>query len=147
MARTARSAAVGGLAALSGTRTLRLGRAAVLALPLFVAGCMVGPDFKSPPVPVAASFLEAGSPSVETRREMYRDWWKVFHDPVLDRLIRVAYNQNLTLVAAGTRVLQARAELGVAVGGFYPQSQQATSSLLYDRPSHADPTATTQSRG
>ncbi len=102
---------------------------------------MVGPDFKSPPVSVAARFLEADNPSVETRREEYQDWWTVFRDPVLDRLIRIAYDQNLTLVAAGTRVLQARAELGVAIGDFYPQSQQATSSLIYDRPSHADPTA------
>ena len=107
---------------------------------------MVGPDYKSPPAPAAASFLEANQPSVETRRQEYQDWWTVFHDPVLDRLIAIAYNQNLTLVAAGTRVLQARAELGVAIGDFYPQSQQATSSLTYVRPSHADPTATPQSQ-
>jgi NodT family efflux transporter outer membrane factor (OMF) lipoprotein len=107
---------------------------------------MVGPDFKSPPVPVADKFLEANNPSVQTKREEYRDWWTVFHDPVLDRLIAIAYDQNLTLVAAGTRVLQARAELGVAIGDFYPQSQQATSSLIYDRPSHADPTASPQSQ-
>jgi NodT family efflux transporter outer membrane factor (OMF) lipoprotein len=69
------------------------------------------------------------------------DWWAVFGDPVLDRLIRVAYEQNLSLVSAGTRVLQARAELGVAIGEFYPQLQQGKGSIIYDRPSHADPTA------
>jgi NodT family efflux transporter outer membrane factor (OMF) lipoprotein len=56
-------------------------------------------------------------------------------------LIQIAYNQNLTLVAAGTRVLQARAELGVAIGEFYPQIQHGTGSMLYNRGSHADPTA------
>ncbi|HUC71295.1 MAG TPA: efflux transporter outer membrane subunit [Stellaceae bacterium] len=121
-------------------------RAAVVLLAFLCSGCMVGPDYKSPPAPAAASFLEANQPSVETRRQEYQDWWTVFHDPVLDRLIAIAYNQNLTLVAAGTRVLQARAELGVAIGDFYPQSQQATSSLTYLRPSHADPTATPQSQ-
>ncbi len=117
-----------------------------MLLPLLCAACMVGPDYRSPPVEVAANYLEAGNPSVLTRSEEYRDWWSVFRDPVLDRLIAIAYNQNLSLVAAGTRVLQARAELGVAIGDFYPQSQHATSALIYDRPSHADPTATPQSQ-
>jgi NodT family efflux transporter outer membrane factor (OMF) lipoprotein len=126
---------------------LRAWRAVSVALSLVCAGCMVGPDYKSPPVPVAAKYLEANKPSVETQRQEYEDWWRVYHDPVLDRLITIAYNQNLGLVAAGTRVLQARAELGVAIGDFYPQSQQATSSIIYARPSHADPTATPQSQG
>ena len=69
----------------------------------------------------------------------------MFHDPVLDRLIRIAYEQNLSLVSTGTRVLQARAELGVAIGEFYPQLQQGKGSMIYDRPSHADPTAAPQS--
>ncbi|HEY1261550.1 MAG TPA: efflux transporter outer membrane subunit [Stellaceae bacterium] len=120
-------------------------RAAAVLVPLLLGGCMVGPDFKSPTPPIAQHYLEDGNPSVETRSQEYRDWWKVFHDPVLDRLIATAYNQNLTLIAAGTRVLQARAELGVAIGEFYPQSQQATSNLIYLRPSHSDPTAAPQS--
>ncbi|MGH7045534.1 MAG: efflux transporter outer membrane subunit [Stellaceae bacterium] len=132
-------------ATIPGAAALNLGRALAFVMPLVAAGCMVGPDYRSPQVPVAARFLEAANPSVETRREEYRDWWRVFRDPVLDRLVDIAYHQNLTLLAAGTRVLQARAELGVAIGDFYPQSQQATSSLSYLRPSHADPTAARQS--
>ena len=34
----------------------------------------------------------------------------------------------------------------MAIGDFYPQSQQATSSIIYARPSHADPTATPESQ-
>src|SRR5271155_4953964 len=110
-----------------------------------MGGCMVGPDYQSPPAPAATKFLEANQPSVETKRQEYEAWWRVFDDPVLDRLIHIAYHQNLSLVAAGTRVLQARAELGVAIGEFYPQSQQASSSLIYLRPSHSDPTAAPES--
>jgi NodT family efflux transporter outer membrane factor (OMF) lipoprotein len=124
----------------------RLGRAAAVLLTLACSGCMVGPDYQSPPAPAAVKFLEANQPSVDTKTQEYETWWRVFHDPVLDRLIKIAYGQNLGLVAAGTRVLQARAELGVAIGDFYPQSQQATSSIIYARPSHADPTATPESR-
>src|SRR5215469_8459291 len=101
---------------------------------------MVGPDFTSPSAPVAEKWLEWDNPSVDTRNQEYRDWWKVFHDPVLDRLIQTAYNQNLTLVSAGTRVLEARAQLGVAIGEFYPQLQQGHGSVTYIRPGHADTT-------
>jgi NodT family efflux transporter outer membrane factor (OMF) lipoprotein len=142
---TAGRTAIGTSAALTRPCLVRVARVAIVALPLVGGGCMVGPNYKSPSVQVATKYLEAEDPSVDTRREEYRDWWTVYHDPVLDRLITIAYNQNLTLVAAGTRVLQARAELGVAIGDFYPQSQQAASSLTYLRPSHADPTATRRS--
>ena len=111
-----------------------------LVLPLCCVGCLVGPDFSSPSVPVAEKWIEANDPSVDTRKQEHRDWWKVFHDPVLNRLIEIAYNQNLTLVSAGTQVLQARAQLGVAIGEFYPQVQQGNGSVTYTRPSHADTT-------
>jgi len=64
-----------------------------------------------------------------------------FHDPTLNRLIQIAYNQNLTLLSAGTRVLQARALLGIAIGVSYPQVQQGTGSLIYNRTSAATPLA------
>src|SRR6516225_2057980 len=124
------------------------------ALLLQCAACMVGPDFSSPSAPVASKWLESNDPSVNSTGPATMlsaahpedwAWWTVFHDPVLDRLIKVAYDQNLSLVSAGTRVLQARAELGVAIGEFYPQLQHGTGSMIYDRPSHADPTASPQS--
>ena len=101
---------------------------------------MVGPDYKSPAVLVANQYLEAHQPSVDTKKQEYAAWWRVFNDPVLDRLIQIAYSQNLTLVAAGTQVLEARADLGVAIGEFYPQVQQGNGTLTYIRPSHADQT-------
>src|SRR6266446_4350590 len=116
-----------------------------LALLLPCGGCLVGPDFSAPSAPAADKWLESSNPSVDTRDQDYRDWWTVFHDPALDRLIATAYNQNLTLVSAGTRVLEARAQLGVAIGEFYPQVQQGSGSMIYDRPSHADATASPQS--
>src|ERR1700745_3051642 len=65
-------------------------------------------------------------------------WWRLFHDPVVDRLIALAYEQNLTLLSAGTKVLQARAALGIAIGEFYPQTQQGIGSLTYNLRSRAD---------
>src|SRR6267378_1739953 len=122
-----------------------------VVLLLQCGGCLVGPDFSEPAAPVADKWLESTDPSVISAPPVPSgeradwDWWAVFHDPVLDRLIRVAYEQNLSLASAGTRVLEARAQLGVAIGEFYPQLQHGTGSMIYDRPSHADPTAAPQS--
>jgi NodT family efflux transporter outer membrane factor (OMF) lipoprotein len=110
-------------------------------LALLVAACAVGPDFVPQPAPIANTFIGANSRSVKSASENYRDWWKSFRDPTLNQLIHIAYNQNLTLLSAGTRVLQARAVLGVAIGSFYPQVQQGTGSLIYNRTSAATPLA------
>ncbi len=109
-----------------------------------LAGCAVGPDFAPPAAPVANKYLEARSRSIVSDRHDYRSWWRVFRDPVLDRLVEIAYAQNLTLLSAGTRVLQARAELGVAIGELYPQQQQGVGLTTYNRPSHADAAANPQ---
>lgn len=52
---------------------------------------------------------------------------------MLDRLINRAYQENLPLRVAGVRVLEAQAQLGIAVGGLYPQTQQLQGSLQYNR--------------
>ena len=111
----------------------------IAAIFLPAAGCAVGPNFLSPAAPISDKFREASNRSVKSTYEDYRDWWKSFHDPILNRLIQTAYNQNLTLLSAGTRVLQARALLGVAIGEVFPQVQQGTGSLTYNRTSAATP--------
>ena len=45
---------------------------------------------------------------------------------MLDTLICSAYHQNLTLRQAGCRILEARAQLAIAAGNLFPQSQTAT---------------------
>jgi len=114
----------------------RLAVAVGLLLPL--PACLVGPDFQKPSAPVSEKFLKAAGPAMSESKD-YRDWWKSFNDPVLNRLIELAYTQNLTLLSAGTRVLQARAALGIAIGEFYPQSQEGVGSLGYSGQSRKDP--------
>ena len=82
------------------------------ALLLPIAACTIGPDFTAPVAPLAEKFRGAGTRSVQSGPLEYQNWWEGFRDPTLNRLIQIAYNQNLTLLSAGTRVLQARAVLG-----------------------------------
>ena len=107
---------------------------------LLLAGCIkVGPNFTPPPVAVSQAWLDSGDQRVKPNPTEYRSWWQAFNDPVLDRLIDRAYRENLSLRIAGVRVLEARAQLGIAVGGLFPQTQQAFGFLQYNRTSERAP--------
>lgn len=103
---------------------------------LLLSGCKtVGPDFEKPEVPVADNWLDAENQRIETSFSNYKDWWKVFDDPVLSTLIDNAYEQNLGLQIAGLRIMEARAQLGIATGLKYPQSQSVGGGYAYSRSS------------
>jgi NodT family efflux transporter outer membrane factor (OMF) lipoprotein len=105
-----------------------------LALPLLLfAGCLVGPDYKTPKSDVAPNWLP--SPAAEDRSLNAADayWWKVFGDPVLDALIERAYRNNLSLQIAGVRVLQARAQLNRSIGDLFPQQQGLSGGIRWDQ--------------
>jgi NodT family efflux transporter outer membrane factor (OMF) lipoprotein len=101
----------------------------LLALGLLSGCAMVGPDFQPPEASVTEAW-DVRDPSLKPESTSHRAWWKALQDPVLDALIERAYRQNLTLQAAGLRVLEARAILGIAVGSQYPQLQELSGSYL-----------------
>jgi NodT family efflux transporter outer membrane factor (OMF) lipoprotein len=115
----------------------------ILLVPVLLAfaGCMIGPSYQRPKVSVSPNWGETGDQRVSTESTTYRGWWRAFNDPVLDRLIAQAYRDNLTLQQAGVRVLQARAQLGIAVGEVFPQTQQVIGSVEYNRTSDRATTA------
>jgi NodT family efflux transporter outer membrane factor (OMF) lipoprotein len=98
---------------------------------------MVGPDYVKPTAPEAEKWLESDDSEIKSTEADFSRWWTVFKDPVLNRLVETAYQQNLPLQIAGVRILEARAQLGIAVGFQYPQQQQvggdATVNQLSDR--------------
>jgi outer membrane protein TolC len=91
-------------------------------------GFKVGPNYGKPPASVSPQWIDAADVRVRSDTDDLSQWWKVFNDPVLNDLVGHAYRQNLTLREAGFRVLQARAEYGVTVGGLFPQSQNINAS-------------------
>ncbi|MGQ9663404.1 MAG: efflux transporter outer membrane subunit [Kiritimatiellia bacterium] len=86
----------------------------------------VGPDYSPPPAPTAEHWIDTADARLRQDQDDHARWWTVFRDPVLNSLIVDAYQQNLTLGQAGMRVLQARSQLGIAVGNIFPQQQGAT---------------------
>jgi NodT family efflux transporter outer membrane factor (OMF) lipoprotein len=108
----------------------------IAAIPL-MAGCgglgqwchndfKVGPNYCPPSANVADSWLHASDPRLRNAELDNACWWTAFGDPVLDQLIAQASQQNLTLKMACLRILEARAERGIAAGNLFPQQQEAT---------------------
>lgn len=107
--------------------------AGVVAALLMNAGCTVGPDYAKPEAAVENKWINQSDARVKQQEAKIGDWWKVFKDPDLDRLVAEARRQNLTLQLAGVRILEARAQLGIATGNEYPQVQQLNGDLSYQQ--------------
>ena len=91
---------------------------------------MVGPDYVRPQAPIAPSWIEVQPPGNPAANER---WWEIFQDPVLTRLVDLAYKQNLSLRAIGLRVLQAQARRAVTIGELFPQEQTLSGSYTRSR--------------
>jgi NodT family efflux transporter outer membrane factor (OMF) lipoprotein len=117
------------------TARVRVRLVAFLLLSGLVGGCTslheyiangfkVGPNYAPPPAPVANEWIDAADKRVRSEADDLSQWWKLFNDPMLDDLIGYAYRQNLSLRAAGFRVLQARAQLAIDQANLLPQAQK-----------------------
>lgn len=97
----------------------------VMATSCLLIGCTsVGPDYQTPSASVQTSWQESGDARVKSDAEELREWWRVLADPVLDRLIDRALEQNLTLQQAALRIVEARAIRQIAKGQQFPQLQE-----------------------
>ncbi len=107
-----------------------------LAVVLLVGGCTaVGPNFRRPEVPWLANWSSGSVDSLTAQehgmaKAQTEEWWRNFHDPVLDQLVAEAQRVNRDVRTAGMRILEARAQLMIAGSLLYPQQQQLTGSVL-----------------
>jgi len=107
------------------TRTFKYSHLRLIILFLGVAaltGCAVGPNYKRPAVSVPGTYrgsttadATTAPTTAQTSAASLGDekWWEVFQDKELQSLIRTALNNNYDVRIAATRVLQARAQLGI----------------------------------
>ncbi|MBW7900775.1 MAG: efflux transporter outer membrane subunit [Rhodocyclaceae bacterium] len=98
-------------------------RLAPLAAALLLAGCAVGPDYARPELdlpqtwPLRATAAPEAATSADRAGER---WWALYADPTLDRLIDEALAHNADARVAAARVLEARAQAGIADADLYP---------------------------
>jgi len=95
---------------------------------------MVGPNYETPEPPLETRWIEYEDPGLDSESPLAPRWWQsTLKDPVLDRLVEIALEDNLTLRSAGLRILQAQQQLAIAVGNQYPQQQDLTGSAGVER--------------
>ncbi|WP_238996805.1 efflux transporter outer membrane subunit [Entomobacter blattae] len=123
---------------------------------IFVAGCAVGPDYKSPVVwspkewssqQVQSTTLFSGSLAEKsnlTAAHLDVEWWKAFNDPLLNSLVERVASQNLDVQAASARIEESRASLGITGAAQYPTlsgnglySRTQSSSMFAERASRS----------
>lgn len=103
---------------------------ALLCSGLALGGCMLGPNFQPPEATLPDDWQENADVAFAQQTEEEKlAWWTQFNDPVLEKLIQTAYQQNLSLRTAGLRILEARARLALVKGNVYPQSQSMTGDM------------------
>ena len=111
-------------------------RLVAIALALSLSACTtLGPDYEEPPVEWLDAWQtdlhgHAGSSAQQADLQL-ESWWEVFDDPILSGLIEVANRENPSIRIAGLRILESRAQLGIAKATRYPQARQATAAATY----------------
>jgi len=109
--------------------------ATALCFGLLASACTtVGPEYVQPEAPLPDAWQTSPAGLKATEYELV-DWWEAFNDPILDDLVNLAHQQNLSLELAGLRVLESRAQLGIATGAQYLQQQAASGGATHISPS------------
>ena len=116
-----------------GTFPTRL--AALAAAGLLAACTTLGPDYQEPEVAWLADWqTDLYGQLRDPQRQSDVDlsfWWQVFDDATLNGLIETARRENPDLQIAGLRILESRAQLGIAGSNLYPQLQQVNGAATY----------------
>ncbi|HZZ17702.1 MAG TPA: TolC family protein, partial [Candidatus Sulfotelmatobacter sp.] len=102
-------------------RALLLGLSLTL---LLSTGCAVGPNYKRPSADVPGMYRGPSSSPQKQKEDQQpaqpaaeslgdQKWWEVFQDKQLQDLIHTALQQNYDIRIAATRILEARAQVGI----------------------------------
>jgi multidrug efflux system outer membrane protein len=95
-----------------------------ILIPLLIASCAVGPDFKKPDVETPEEYRNDQSLQVDTVLTdslINLQWWKLFGDPILDTIVEIAIEENKDILIAASRMEQARATLGFVKADALPR--------------------------
>lgn len=95
---------------------------------IFIIGCKVGPNFTKPQINNPTAFLNDSTFSTDSivYDSAYNDsimnlvWWEQFQDTTLQKLIKIALDNNKNYLIAISRIEEARASLGYTRSDIYP---------------------------
>jgi NodT family efflux transporter outer membrane factor (OMF) lipoprotein len=117
------------------TRSILTG---IVALPLLLAGCTVGPRYLKPAVPTTLSYKEEAPDSFQELNQWRParpadqasrgNWWEVFGDPDLNKLEEQFAGSNQNLKVAEARFREARAAIRFNRASQFPTISAAPSA-------------------
>ncbi|HEV7733675.1 MAG TPA: efflux transporter outer membrane subunit [Candidatus Binatia bacterium] len=107
-------------------------RSRVVLVGVVLAGCAVGPDYRTPEMAVPDRWGEPTAAAPEHATDL-ATWWRAFGDPMLDELVDAALAQNLTLAESIARIREARARRVIATSGLFPHLG-TSAEYQYTRP-------------
>jgi NodT family efflux transporter outer membrane factor (OMF) lipoprotein len=105
-------------------------KAAAAALAVLLNGCLVGPNYHRPSVPVPTDYKElagwsVAAPAADAPKG---DWWTAFDDPLLDTLEPMVSVSNQTVRQDYANYQEALAEVQVARSALFPTAALSASA-------------------
>ena len=100
-----------------------------------LSACTMGPDFVKPKMDVASTFKEqAGWKIAQPQDDVSRDqWWSIFHDAMLNDLIKQVAVSNQSILAAEANYRQALATVEQTDAAYYP-TVTGNASVIRSKP-------------
>jgi len=108
-----------------------------LSMAALLGACAMGTNYQRPPVQTPEAFR--GAPVVAGKPLAELAWWELYQDPVLEKLVRAALDNNYDVRIALARVEEFRATAGIAGFGSIPQIS-ASGGVSRSRVSTVGPT-------
>lgn len=109
---------------------------------VLLAGCVVGPDYQVPILPMPASWSSQNQAKPAQPAQLSR-WWQRLRDPELNTLVEEAVAGNLDVATAKARIREARATYRQSAGTLLPSvdgSGSATRNKSAETTSGSDAT-------
>lgn len=99
---------------------MRMNAVAVLLPVCLLAACAVGPDYKRPELVLPENWPQQQDDTVKKTSSADEQWWHLYGDATLDQLEEEALAHNSDIQVAAARVLEMRAQAGIAGADLYP---------------------------
>jgi multidrug efflux system outer membrane protein len=101
--------------------TITGAKAGAIVLASLLAACTVGPDYHRPDLNLPGDYGRAAPVApLSSAPSIASQWWKQYHDPVLDGLVESALANNADILSAVGRVDEARAVLRETNASLFP---------------------------
>lgn len=98
----------------------------------FCTGCTVGPRYEPPQMEISDEWQTPPSKGMSAAQLDCFLWWESLNDPILNSLLQRAAQQNIDLLIAGSRILEARLMRKGKEAETYPQVDASlTAGHLY----------------